>query len=153
MSQQQLQPPPAVAPQRQINVNRLNELKIRIDKLAEEKKVIKGEATQIEAQCIAALVQMGKRYIDESNNGAGPFYSLSKVKSDGSFNQERYLEFFSSLIAEFKAGKNYTPQQCYELTQVYLKQFEKRKLGLTKLNQVRRKDIEDLKLWLNGGDA
>jgi len=147
-----LQGPPQQHGVVQIDIPRLAVLKAQSEKLAEQKKHIKTETDMIEAQCIEALVKMGKRYIDQSGNGAGPFYSLHKVKSDGGFNQERYIEFFTSLISEFNNGKRYTPQQCFELVQNYLKQFEKRKLGLTKLTQVRRKDIEDLKLWLQGKD-
>jgi len=144
------QPQPQEA---QIDIHRLSGLKQQMDKLAEQRKVCKTQVDEIESQCIAALVQMGVRYVDESANGAGPFWSLVKSKSDGSWNTERYNEFFAGLLTELNNGKQFTPSQCSELAVTYLKNFEKRKLALSKLQMVRQKNIDDLRLWLAGKDV
>ena len=133
-----------------IDVARLNQLKVQMDKLAEQRKTTKTQVDEIERQCVEALVKHGIRYIDESGTGNGPYWSLNKKKSDGSWNAERYEEFFTGLLTELANGKRFTPAQCMELAQNYLKQFETRKLVLTKLAQQRQKGIADLLEWLKG---
>jgi len=141
-------------PQQQINVNvaRLSQLKAMLEKMGEQRKTTKSQLDEIETQAIDALMRIGIRYIDESGNGAGPFWVLGKQKNDGSWSNERYTEFFTTLMSELRAGKQFTPEQCAALAQQYLKQFEKRRLCLNKLSQARQRGVEDLRAWLAGGN-
>jgi hypothetical protein len=135
-----------------IDVHTLNELRIQMEQLKDQRTNTKSQLDELEASAIAALVQMGVRYVDASGNGSGPFWVLGKDKTDGSFNRERYVSFFEILIADLKNGKEYSPVKCGELALEYLKTFEKRRLRLNKLSQCRTRGIEDLLRWLNGED-
>jgi chaperonin cofactor prefoldin len=136
--------------QNSINIQRLAQLRQTIEKMAEQRKATKTQLDEIEAQAIEALMRMGIRYIAETPDG--PYWVLGKAKSDGSWNLERYKEFFSTLLTEMGAGKRFTPEQLATLAQQYLKQFEKRRLQLNKLSQARQKTVEDLRDWLAGKD-
>lgn len=135
------------------DINRLSQLKQDIEKLNEHRKKAKTEVDGLENQCIQALVQMGIRYVDESGTGNGPFWSLAKNKTDGSWNSERYIEFFTMLLKDIQQGRQYTPAQCSELASNYLKQHEKRKLVLSKMTKAQQRGIDDLKAWVAGRDA
>ncbi len=141
------------APPVQIDVQKLSMLKASIEKLGEQRKTTKNELDQLENAAIEALMTMGVRFIDESGTGAGQFWVLGKLKNDGSWSIERYIEFFTTLLSEMGNGKRFTPEQCAQHSQQYLKQFEKRRLGLNKVTQTRQRGVEDLRSWLTGKDA
>jgi hypothetical protein len=134
-----------------IDIGKLSHLRASIDKLGEQRKVIKGQLDEIEVQAVDALMRLGVRFIDESGQGAGPFWVLGKQKNDGSWSHDRYIEFFGLLMVELQK-QQLTPEQCATLAQTYLKQYEKRRLVLNKLLQARQKGVEDLRLWLEKGD-
>ena len=136
----------------QVPVGKLAQLKNIVEKMGEEKKKIKSQLDEVENAVVAHLMKVGVRYIDESGNGSGPFWVLGKYKNDGSWSTDRYVEFFTMLMSDMRAGKQYTPSQCAALAVKYLKQFEKRRLQINKLSQARQKGVEDLRAWLAGGD-
>ncbi len=132
------------------DLSKLSALKHQIDQFKDQQKKAKAEVDVMEAQCVQLLIQMGKRYVDESGNGNGPFWSLSKSKSDGSWNADRYTEFFTTLLTDMHQGKVYSPAQIAEHAVQYLKQFEKRKLVLVKLSKKGQEGIGDLSAWVSG---
>jgi len=134
----------------QFDLSKLSALKQQIDHFKDQSKKAKSEVDLMEAQCIQMLIQMGKRYVDESGTGNGPFWSLSKSKSDGSWNADRYTDFFTTLLTDMQQGRVYTPAQLAELAVQFLKQFEKRKLVLAKLSKKGQEGIGDLQSWVSG---
>jgi chaperonin cofactor prefoldin len=136
----------------QINIGRLSQLRQQIEKIAETRKTTKTQLDEIEAQAIDAMMKMNRRSIGESPDG--PFWVLGKAKTDGSWNADRYREFFTLLLTELRAGKQFTPEQLVQQAQKYLKQFEKRRLQINKLAQARQQQngVQDLRDWLAGKD-
>jgi hypothetical protein len=134
-----------------IDIGRLTNLKLQIEKMKEQRQKTKTEMDELEQHAVSALLHMGVRYVDVSNTGQGPFWVLGKEKSDGSFNRERYVEFFSALLGEMKTDPNLNVDKCTALAMNYLKQFEKRRLMLNKLSRPGQRGVEDLKRWLETG--
>jgi len=135
----------------QVNVDlkNMNKLRKEIDQLKEETKSRKSQYDVMESQAITALIRLDRRVLDMSGEGKGPFMALGKRKSDGSWNVERYNDFFGNLLRAIQQGQVKNEKQCTELAINYLKKFEKR--GLT-LNEVkhppRRNDTQDLQAWV-----
>ncbi len=126
-------------------------LKNHLKALAEQRKVTKTQIDQIEEKCIQTLVSIGVRFVDESDGkGMGPYHCLAKSKTEGGWNNERYLDFFRHLLEAIQQGHQLTPVKCVELATSYLKQFEKRKLKLNKVTQRPKPGIEDLQKFLQG---
>jgi hypothetical protein len=131
-----------------VDVGRLDGLKNQLEKLKDARSKTKAETDELEQLAIATLMQIGVRYIDLSGNGSGPFYCICKDKSAGSFNRERLLEFFNKIIPEIKANPtSVTSDKCVDLAFEFLGQFEKRKLVLNKLTQVKTRSVDDLREW------
>lgn len=138
--------------EQKIDIGRLAGLKLKLEKLREERTKTKSETDDLEQHAIQALMQMGVRFVDVSNTGQGPFWVIGKDKSDGSFNRERYHEFFTALLIEIqKDPGSVTVDKCTELSINYLKQFEKRRFVLNKLSRPGQRGVEDLKKWLETG--
>lgn len=136
-----------------VDLTKLSQYKDQIDKMNEQKKAVKLQYDEIENRAVELLLGLGVRYVDQSGNGSGPFWTLSKATQEGSWKQQTLLEFFTNLTTDiYQHGKRYTPEQCVQLAQKFLKSFEKRKLKIAKLTQARLKTVEDLKLWLAGKD-
>ena len=136
-----------------VDIGRLAALKLQIENMRQQRQKTKTEMDELQQHAVQALLQMGVRFVDVSNCGQGPFWVLGKEKSDGSFNRERYHEFFSLLLGEMKTNPNgVTPDKCTQLAMNYLKQFEKRRLCLNKLSRPGPKGVEDLKRWLQTGE-
>ena len=135
----------------QLDIGRLAGLKAQIEKIAEARKAAKSQLDELEQRIADAMLKANVRFVDESGNGNGPFWTLCKDKKDGNWKQERYIEFFTTLLTELGAGKRFSPDQLAALAVQYLKQFEKRGLKVEKHTQARRKDCEDLKVWLAKG--
>jgi polyhydroxyalkanoate synthesis regulator phasin len=131
-----------------VDIGALNNLKLMMEKLKTQRSEAKGQLDEIEQHAVSKLMEMGVRFVDESGTGQGPYWTLCKEKNDGSFSKERYRDFFSQLLKELQSGKQYTPDDCTQLAQNYLKQFEKRRLVLNKLSQSRQSGVEDLRQWL-----
>lgn len=134
----------------QFDFSALSQYKMQLEKLSEDRKITKNLYDQSESAAVEALVSLGVRWVDESGTGAGPFWQLAKSKSDGSFNRQRYTEFFSQMLVELNSGKTFTPDDLAQSALDYLKQFEKRRLEIHKVNTVRQRGMEDLIAWLNG---
>ena len=134
----------------EVDIGRLALLKTQLETIGDQRKGVKMEYDQLEQHGVNMLLQLGVRYVDQSSTGAGPFWVLGKEKSDGSFNRERYNEFFIGLLGEMQ-GASMTPDKCSDLAMNYLKQFEKRRLVLNKLTHCRQKVVEDLIQWLATG--
>lgn len=135
-----------------MDINALNNLKNHMDKLKEQRTATKAQLDTIEQQAISQLMALGVRYVDASGTGEGPFWVLGKSKTDGTWNRDRYIEFFGKMMQEMAQNKQFTPAQLSDLAVEYLRQFEKRTLVLNKLRQCRVKTIDDLKVWLAGGN-
>ena len=140
--------------QANLDINRLNELKIQLENIGEQRKGVKTEFDKIQNAGVDALLNLRVRYVDSSGSGSGPFWVLGKDRSDGSFNRERLNEFFRLLLLEFQANSNadFGPEKCTDFALMYLKQFEKRRLVLNKLTHCRTKGVDDLLKWLESGD-
>ena len=137
------------APQ-QINVSILSQLKHELDQISAHRKKVKDKYDEQIQSVIEVLLQIGIRYVDESNEGRGPFWTLGKLKQDATWNNERLVEFFTLLLQDLQAGKQYTPVQCADEAKKFIAQYETRKLCLNPLTQCRQKGIEDLVLWMRG---
>lgn len=133
-----------------INIARLSELSKILKSMGEQRKNVKSQYDDIQTQATNALMSMGKRYIDESGTGAGPFWTLCKDKKEGNWRAERYMEFFTIILTQMNSGTKFTPNQLAELAVQYLKQFEKRGLKVEPHTQIRGKGVEDLRAWLDG---
>lgn len=143
--EQQPQAPP-------IDLNQLTALRTEMEALNKQKKTIKTRLDDVESRCIEALMAMRVRYVDVSNTGQGPYYTLSKKKTEGSWSKERYIDFFNWFVPELQAGRITNTGQCMEAAMKYLEQFSKRTLTLNKVTAVRSKTIDDLEAFLNGKD-
>lgn len=128
-------------------------LKAQIEQLAAQKKKIKTEIDSFEKMAIQFLRQSGKRYIDESGNGTGPYWTLCKDSKDGTWKKERYEEFFAWLLTDVRKGVQHTPETLTAAVHAFLKQYEKRDLKLEKHTTARRKDTKDLEEWLATGKS
>jgi len=146
-----MNPPPQQ--QKNIDIRKFSQLKDQLDKMGEQRKVTKVQFDEIETQAIDALMQLGVRYVDESGNGGGPYWTLTKKTQEQKWKNSNYIEFFTGLLSEIQNGKRFTPDQCAEAAARYIKQFEKRRLQLAKLSQARLKTVDDLKAWLAGNGA
>jgi len=134
-----------------VEFSQFGTLTAQMEQLVQQKKTTKAQLDQLEAHCINVLLQMNVRYVDAGGSGNGPYYVLSKHKSDGTWNRDRYAEFFNELLSEIAKGKQISPPQCTEGAVQYLKQFEKRKLQLIPRKQApAQKGVDDLKAWLAG---
>jgi hypothetical protein len=131
-----------------VNIDDIANLKNQLDALGEQRKQFKGQLDELEQQAVAALLQMNVRSV-----GEGPCWALGKHKTDGSFNRERFIEFFGLLAEERqKRGGAMSPADEATLASTYLKKFEKRILVLNKLNKPpAQKGCEDLKEWMATG--
>lgn len=124
---------------------------MEIDQLKEETKSRKSQYDVMETQAISALLKVDRRVIDMSGEGKGPYMSLAKRKNDGSWNTERYNDFFSNLLQAIQAGQIKSNKQCSDLAVQYLKKFEKRGLTLNIVKHPpRRNDTQDLQAWVRG---
>ena len=138
----------------QANVSRLEELKKQLEVYQVQKKKIRTDVLDIQKYVVETLLSFGVAWVDVSGNGSGPFWVLTKEKTDGAFNRERYIDFFGHMLPKL-TGERLTPVKCYELAVSYLKQFEKRKIVLKKVTQCRKHggDVEKLRRWLAHGET
>lgn len=91
----------------------------------------------------------GIRFVDESDSGIGPYWTLAKETSGGSLNRAKGIEFFDIMLTRLRTTHNtaldqVTALDLYNLYSEYLKTMQKRKIVLKKVNQVTRRDIQDL---------
>lgn len=130
---------------------RLLVLKQELEAMRETRAKAKTELDEIEKQAVQYLLHAGVRYIDSSNCGQGPYWVLTKGKADGSFNRERYVEFFSILLQRIHASPNeHGVEKCVDCALEYLKQFEKKRIVLQKSTRPpMQRGVEDLKTWIS----
>lgn len=135
------------------NLVSLKSVRESLTQIKEQRKVMKTQSDVLQQQAIRAMMNLGVRYVDESGTGKGPFWTVCKDKSDGSFSKDRYMEFFAALLDKLRTDQAFrnavTPQVCTEMAMTYLKQFQKRRLILTPLSQCRHGGVEELRQWLN----
>ena len=137
--------------EKNVDIQKLQRTREALDQKKEESKTLKSEYDRLENLAINALVNRNRRFVDVSNQGKGPFLSLAKKKNDGSWNTERYDEFFRHLLTSLQKGEINDPHQLTLAAQKFLKQFEKRGLTLTELKKPpAQHTIEDLQEWLTG---
>jgi hypothetical protein len=134
----------------QVDLATMIHLREKLDQCAQAKKEIKTQYDPLESKGIEWMMQNGKRYIDKSNTGAGPFITLVKKTEPGSFNKDRYLEFFSLLLPVIRSGEVQTPEQCLAKVNEYLSRFTKRKLGLEQVDRQPPKYMDELREFLAG---
>jgi hypothetical protein len=135
-----------------VDLEKLNSLKLTLQQLGESRKKTKSDAEEIEKKAIELLMQHGIRYVDASNNGSGPFWTLVKTRSEGTFNADRAEKFYELILANISNNSTLTAKQIVAHQHIYMKQFCKRSLGLSKLVQCPGKSITDLKEFMEGKD-
>lgn len=136
-----------------VDLIRLKELRQTLENLKKQKSHIKAQSDAIQEQAIKTLLEMGVTHVDESGNGQGPFWTITKDKSDGSFSKERYMRFFDLLLRRMQSDQtfvsNITPEACTTMAIQFLKQFQKRRLVLSRLRQCRSVTVGELQRWLD----
>jgi hypothetical protein len=131
------------------NTDRLLQLHDKMNELKSVRSATKVELSAIEKQMVIHMVELRTRCIDASGRGEGPFWVLAKGKTDGSWNRERYLDFFDILLRA-QSDKAFNPAELANSAADYIRQFEKRSLALNRVTQFpRNKTIDDLLAWLN----
>ncbi len=128
-------------------------LKQQMEQLAATRKTTKQKVDEIQKAAVRAMLANNVRYVDESNEGKGPFWTLTKDPKEGTWRADRYTEFFTMLLTDMRKGTQHTPEQLTAMAQHYLKQFEKRGLKLEKHTSARKQNCDDLKQWLAEGNA
>lgn len=140
-----------------LNLDQYRQLKHNLERLKNERKSLRAQADAIQQNAIAMLLEHGVRFVDESGAGTGPYWVLTKEKSDAGMNRTRAMDFFTLLLDKFRTepefAANCNSQTCCELMQQYLQRFQKRRLTLTKQKTVRSGSVDDLLAWLNEGTA
>jgi hypothetical protein len=97
------------------------------------------------------MLQNNLRCVDESQNGAGPFWTLCKDPKEANWKADRYHEFFTLMLSELAQGKRFTPEQLTASAQQYLKTHEKRALKIEKHTSKKSNGVADLVQWLERG--
>lgn len=134
-----------------VDLNHFSVLKSQIDEGKAQIKQLQASANEIEQPLIQWLLQNNKRYIDQSNTGAGPFWTVTKVKSDGTWKDDRLEAFFAQMLSNIynNPSVRVTPSECVTFAKTFIKAYEKRKCSLTKHDTARQKTCEDILTWLN----
>lgn len=133
----------------EVNIAEFAHLKHQMEQLAGARKATKSKMDDIQKKAVDLMLQMRVRFIAEKEGG--PFWTLTKDVKEGTWKVERYNEFFIGILSEMAKGKRYTPEMLTTTAQQYLKQFEKRGLKIEKHTTARRKDVDDLVVWLDQG--
>jgi hypothetical protein len=135
-----------------IDIGRLMALKNEMDELQAQRKHKKSEADQLEEKLVTALLTYNKRYIDTSNNGTGPFLTLTKDSQIGTWNDAKYLNFFEALCHRiYDQNERISPEQMKQEAIHFLKQYEKRVLKIEPHPRCPKTGTcEDLIQWKNG---
>lgn len=137
----------------QVDMQKLTALKQNLMKIKDLRAKTKAEYDEIEQTAVNLLLSLNVRYVDVSGKGAGPYWVLSKESTNGTFNKERFNEFFSRILQEIRSNPNVSAEQCSTYAAEFLKQFEKRRLVLNQVSTCRVKGVDDLKRWLNHIDT
>jgi hypothetical protein len=138
------------------DIKELHHLKGLLDTANKGKKTQKARIAEIYANVVPFLKKRGLRYIDAATAGpgTGPFFVLSKHTQEGSWNKERYTEYWTKFLKVLQTNPYEldTPQKCEESMHKFLKEFEKRTLVINEVMQVREKDgVDRLMLWERTG--
>jgi hypothetical protein len=130
---------------------RLHTLKSQLESIKVARTTTKTELDPLESQIVENMARLKIRCVDTSSKGDGPFWVLSKSKTDGSWNRDRYVNFFNLLLETLASGKQMTAAQLADTAVEYIRQYEKRSLVLNKVTHYpRQKNIDDLITWLAG---
>lgn len=135
------------------DLKQFSALKAHMEKIAAERKTTKTKLDEIQKVAVQAMLQVNKRYIDESGNGSGPFWTLCKDPKEGNWKADRYHEFFTWVLTKQQQGERFTPEKLTASAQQFLKQYEKRDLKIEKHTTARGKTCEDLVHWLANGSV
>lgn len=135
------------------NVIRFFELSVKLQEGKSNMKMEKAEFNLLHDALSSSMLQMDKRFIDQSGTGQGPFWTLTRSVQEGSFNKARLKEFFDLLIPVLKENQTPTTEALMRLSSDYLRQFEKKKLVLKPAKYCHRKDCQDLHDWLTSGSS
>lgn len=138
-----------------VDIGRLHEINSSLSQLKNDSKLLKSEENAIKNQAIEAMINMRLRYISETPSGDGPYWCLNKSVSEGSFNSERQLEFFTIFLTKCNDSSftaSLTPESCIAMVSEYLSKFQKRKLVLKRQNALKSGEtIDSLLHWLEHG--
>lgn len=129
------------------NMPDLGGMREKLDNMKDERKNLKSQHDIEESALIKDLLENEQRYIQATENGDGPFWSITKDKKDGTFNNERLLKFMEIVFDKIQQNEIEQPFQAVDLSKEYLKEFEQRSF---KLNLVKRRpprEVESLKAW------
>lgn len=137
----------------QINVDMQNFLRCKqqMKVLADQKKEIKSNHDQLEAQAIPAMMQTNTRWIDPSGSRQPPFIKLCKHVKQGSMNSQRKLDFYNRLLSEINQGRKFTAAQVLEQEKKFQDTFAERSLKINLVTNVPTEEgVQDLQQWLDG---
>lgn len=133
------------------NLNRLNQLTQELERITKQRKTFKNEMAGIQEVAKEGLLRMNKLFIDESNNGSGPFWTIVKKTTKASWNKERLEAFFTQALIKQREGTTLTPQLLVVESEKFIKQFDKRDIDLKKQTRPpMQRNCDHIRAYLQG---
>jgi len=129
----------------------MTQLRKEREALSKQAKAMRAKEKEMEEHMINAMIGIRRVWIDASGNLEGPFWTLTKEKHDGTWNEERYEAFFAGLLAAISRGERFSPVDCIRMAKEFLAQFSSRSIGIKDLTHARNDyTVDQLLAWRAG---